>query len=50
VLGACRAEKGVPFASPNALFNFPKLSVRWLSLHVAVKRIADGRVLKRKSS
>ena len=47
---ACRSDNGVPFASPNALFNFPKLSVWWLRLGVAVKRTAVGRVLKRKSS
>ena len=39
-----------PLRQPNALFNFPKLSVWWLRLGVAVKRTAVGRVLKRKSS
>jgi hypothetical protein len=47
VLGL-RSDKGVPFISPNALFNFPKLSVWWLC--VAVKRTAFGRLLKRNSS
>jgi hypothetical protein len=29
---AIRSDNGVPFASPNALFNLSKLSVWWLRL------------------
>jgi transposase InsO family protein len=34
---------GVPFASPNALFNLSKLSVWWLRLGIAIERIKPGR-------
>jgi hypothetical protein len=30
-----RSDNGVPFASPNALFNLSKLSVRWLRLGIS---------------
>ena len=33
---------GVPFASPNALFNLSKLSVWWLRLGIAIERIKPG--------
>ena len=33
---------GVPFASPNALFNLSKLAVWWLRLGIAIKRIKPG--------
>ena len=36
---AIRSDNGVPFASPNALFNLSKLSVWWLRLGVAIERI-----------
>jgi transposase InsO family protein len=36
---AIRSDNGVPFASPNALFNLSKLSVWWLRLGIAIERI-----------
>ena len=39
---AIRADNGVPFASPNALFNLSKLSVWWLRLGIAIERIKPG--------
>ncbi|MER9528185.1 integrase core domain-containing protein, partial [Mesorhizobium sp. M0292] len=33
---------GVPFASPNALFNLSKLSVWWLRLGIDIERIQPG--------
>ena len=39
---AIRSDNGVPFASPNALFNLSKLSVWWLRLGVSVERITPG--------
>ena len=33
---------GVPFASPNALFNLSKLAVWWLRLGIAIVRIKPG--------
>lgn len=39
---AIRSDNGVPFASPNALFNLSKLSVWWLRLGVAIERIKPG--------
>ncbi|HEY6255024.1 MAG TPA: IS481 family transposase [Xanthobacteraceae bacterium] len=41
--GAIRSDNGVPFASPNALFNLSKLAVWWLRLGVAIERIKPGR-------
>jgi hypothetical protein len=32
---AIRTDNGVPFASPNALFNLSKLSVWWLRLGIS---------------
>ena len=40
--GAIRTDNGVPFASPNALFNLSKLSVWWLRLGIAIERIKPG--------
>ncbi len=40
---AIRSDNGVPFASPNALFNLSKLSVWWLRLGIALERIKPGR-------
>src|ERR1700750_3373686 len=40
---AIRSDNGVPFASPNALFNLSKLSVWWLRLGVAIERIKPGK-------
>ena len=39
---AIRTDNGVPFASPNALFNMSKLSVWWLKLGIAIERIKPG--------
>jgi transposase InsO family protein len=38
-----RSDNGVPFASPNGLFNLSKLSVWWLRLGVSIERIKPGR-------
>jgi transposase InsO family protein len=37
---AIRSDNGVPFASPNALFNLSKLSVWWLG--IAIEGIKPG--------
>jgi len=39
---AIRSDNGVPFASPNALFNLSKLSVWWLRLSIDIERIKPG--------
>ncbi|MBM3565739.1 MAG: IS481 family transposase [Alphaproteobacteria bacterium] len=39
---AIRSDNGVPFASPNSLFNLSKLSVWWLRLGIAIERIKPG--------
>jgi transposase InsO family protein len=39
---AIRSDNGVPFASPNALFNLSKLSVWWLRLGIVIERIKPG--------
>jgi transposase InsO family protein len=39
---AIRSDNGVPFASPNALFNLSKLSVWRLRLGIAIERIKPG--------
>jgi transposase InsO family protein len=39
---AIRSDNGVPFASPNALFNLSKLSIWWLRLGIAIERIKPG--------
>lgn len=39
---AIRSDNGVPFASPNGLFNLSKLSVWWLRLGVSIERIEPG--------
>ena len=39
---AIRSDNGVPFASPNALFNLSKLSVWWLRLRIGIERIQPG--------
>ena len=39
---AIRSDNGVPFASPNALFNLSKLSVWWLRLGIDIERIRPG--------
>ena len=44
---AIRSDNGVPFASPNALFNLSKLAVWWLRLGIAIERIKPGRPAER---
>src|SRR5436309_2664760 len=39
---AIRTDNGVPYASPNALFNLSRLSVWWLRLGIAIERIKPG--------
>jgi putative transposase len=39
---AIRTDNGVPFASPNGLFNLSKLSVWWLRLGIKIERIEPG--------
>ena len=39
---AIRTDNGLPFASPNGLFNLSKLSVWWLRLGIAIERIKPG--------
>jgi transposase InsO family protein len=39
---AIRSDNGIPFASPNALFNLSKLAVWWLRLGIAIERIKPG--------
>jgi transposase InsO family protein len=40
--GAIRSDNGVPFASPNALFNLSRMAVWWLRLGIAIERIRPG--------
>jgi transposase InsO family protein len=40
--GAIRSDNGVPFASPNGLYNLSKLSVWWLRLGIAIERTKPG--------
>jgi transposase InsO family protein len=39
---AIRSDNGVPFASPNGLYNLSKLSVWWLRLGINIERIKPG--------
>ena len=39
---AIRSDNGVPFASPNGLYNLSKLSVWWLRLGIGIERIRPG--------
>ena len=39
---AIRSDNGVPFASPNSLFNLSRLSVWWLRLGITIQRIRPG--------
>ena len=39
---AIRSDNGLPFASPNGLYNLSRLSVFWLRLGVAIERIRPG--------
>ena len=40
---AFRSDNGLPFASPNGLYNLSKLSVWWLRLGINIERIKPGR-------
>ena len=42
---AIRSDNGLPFASPNGLYNLSKLSVWWLRLGIAIERINPGHPL-----
>jgi hypothetical protein len=39
---AIRTDNGLPFASPNGLFNLSRLAVWWLRLGIAIERIRPG--------
>ena len=39
---AIRTDNGVPFASPNALYNLSRLAVWWLRLGIDIERIKPG--------
>jgi len=39
---AIRSDNGLPFASPNGLYNLSRLSVLWLRLGIAIERIRPG--------
>ena len=39
---AIRSDNGVPFASPNGLFNLSRLAVWWLQLGVTIESIQPG--------
>jgi len=39
---AIRSDNGLPFASPNGLYNLSKLAVWWLRLGIAIERIKPG--------
>lgn len=40
---AMRSDNGVPFASPNALFQLSRLAVWWLRLGISIERIKPGK-------
>ena len=40
---AIRSDNGLPFASPNGLYNLSKLSVWWLRLGISIERIQPGK-------
>ncbi len=39
---AIRSDNGLPFASPNGLYNLSKLAVWWLRLGIRIERIKPG--------
>ena len=39
---AIRSDNGLPFASPNGLYNLSRLSVWWLRLGITIERIRPG--------
>jgi transposase InsO family protein len=40
--GAIRSDNGVPFASPNGLYNLSRLAVWWLRLGIEIERTQPG--------
>jgi transposase InsO family protein len=40
---AIRSDNGLPFASPNGLYNLSRLSVLWLRLGIDIERIKPGK-------
>ena len=40
---AIRSDNGLPFASPNGLYNLSRLSVFWLRLGIVIERILPGK-------
>ena len=40
---AIRSDNGLPFASPNGLYNLSRLSVWWLRLGIRIERIKPGK-------
>ena len=40
---AIRSDNGVPFASPNGLYNLSRMAVWWLRLGIEIERIKPGR-------
>ena len=40
---AIRSDNGLPFASPNGLYNLSRLSVWWLRLGIVIERITPGK-------
>lgn len=40
---AIRTDNGLPFASPNGLYNLSRLSVWWLRLGITIERIKPGK-------
>lgn len=40
---AIRSDNGLPFASPNGLYNLSRLSVWWLRLGIEIERIKPGK-------
>ena len=39
---AIRSDNGLPFASPNGLYNLSRLLVWWLRLGISIERIKPG--------
>lgn len=44
---AIRSDNGLPFASPNGLFNLSKLPVWWLRPGIAIERITSPAIPSR---
>jgi transposase InsO family protein len=47
---AIRSDNGIPFASPNGLYNLSRLSVWWLRLGIKIERIKPGKPLKQQTT